>query len=342
MPTTKKASRQSAYVSGIRRLNGLLRATEVQMIRAEPTRLASFVAIAALTSAAAEPTEKIMPVVAGLTPTVSTRNRMFSAFAAVNSRLDTALVAAMRRSTGLVRTNRTPSRASASIPRRSVTAGAFSGVRTCHRQKALATKLSASASSAFAAPASCTSHPPTPGPTIWPPGADRLHGRVALHEVVAAHDRRQVGLVADLEDDPHQAGHGRRHDQQRERQPVGRRGHGDRDQHERAHDVRPDEQRTAAPAVQPDAGGQPDHEERGGLDRAEHAELERRRVQQEHRDQRERDPADLGAHLGHRLAERHITKIPVTPEPGLVVLHKSPIPPRRHASGQKGKDRRDG
>ena len=141
-----------------------------------------------------------------------------------------------------------------------------------------------------------------PWPTL---AANLLIGHVEEHGADAGDQRDHVQLPDGQ--DPHEL---------RER---------DGSQHGRADQVVDDEHPAKPHPVHPRAGGQPDDEERGGLERGQQADLERRRMQHQDRDQRQCQLADHRAELADRLAN------PQPPE--FEVMPQTAAPPGRGAVG---------
>ena len=80
------------------------------------------------------------------------------------------------------------------------------------------------------------------------------------------------------------------------------------------HEVRDDEDRSAAQAVDPDAGRQCKQQKRQELDRAEHRDLERARIEHEDGGERQRQRRNLRADLADRLPGPQLQEVAVTPE----------------------------
>ena len=144
-----------------------------------------------------------------------------------------------------------------------------------------------------------------------------LERRVPRHELVAADERREVGLVRDVE------GHGQRARDERgdvqlaERERVREVRDRNRREHGGPSEVGHDQDRSAAQAVDPDARRQREQEEGEEVDGAERCHLERARVEDEDRRQRDRELRYLRAELADRLAGPELEEVAVTPQPAL-------------------------
>ena len=129
-----------------------------------------------------------------------------------------------------------------------------------------------------------------------------LELRVALEDVLAVDQRRQVRLVGDVEED----GQAAVDEADQVQLPDGQRaeGGGDRDRQQRGRpaQVADDQDRPPAHAVDPHAGGQADQDERQELDRRQQAEFERGDVQDQGGDERDGQRRHLRAELADRLA----------------------------------------
>ena len=117
---------------------------------------------------------------------------------------------------------------------------------------------------------------------------------IALDELVALQDRRQVGLIGDVEEDRHQPVHEPDDVQLPDRQAAQRIGDRDRHEHRGTTEVADDKDPPFREAIDPHARRQREQEEGQELDRRQQADFAGRRVQQHGRDERDRDLADLG------------------------------------------------
>jgi hypothetical protein len=147
-----------------------------------------------------------------------------------------------------------------------------------------------------------------------PGGARDFELRVAVDEPIPSHQARQVRLVRDVEEHgQHPRGEGDQEelDDRQRAQPVGRRDGGQR---RRAPEVGRDHDRTAPDPVDPRARRKADEQERRELAGAEHADLEWRGVEDQDRDQRERDHRHVGAELAHHVGPPEAHEVPVAPE----------------------------
>ena len=110
-----------------------------------------------------------------------------------------------------------------------------------------------------------------PPPIGWPRivAADWLTWSFELpsSELVALEDRRQVGLVGDVEEDRHHAVDEPDEVELPDRQDAGRLGDRDRDEHQRPAEIADDEDPPPREPVDPDAGRQGEQQERQELDR---------------------------------------------------------------------------
>ena len=131
--------------------------------------------------------------------------------------------------------------------------------------------------------------------------AARLELRVAVDDLVAVDDGRQVGLVRDVEEDRGAAIDEPDDVELPDREPIERECDQERQQRDGADEVTGDHDRTAPHAVDPDTRGQAQQDERQELDRREQAELERRHIQRRRRDQGQREQGDLGPEDADRL-----------------------------------------
>jgi hypothetical protein len=142
-----------------------------------------------------------------------------------------------------------------------------------------------------------------------PGGADRLHCGVAGQHLMPADHRGQVALVPHIEEDPGEAGQQRHRHQVRDGQEPQHGAERDGGQQHAAHQIARDEDRPPAPPVEPCAGRQPDDRERERPGCRHEPEFERRSIQSQHRQQRDRDTADLRAELARGLPEQQQAEI---------------------------------
>src|SRR5439155_2023051 len=87
-----------------------------------------------------------------------------------------------------------------------------------------------------------------------------------------------------------------------------------RSERERAPEVRHHEDRPARQPVDPDPGRQAEEQERKEVDRSKRRDLERRRVQRQDGDERQRDARDLRAELTDALSRPELQKIGMPPQ----------------------------
>jgi hypothetical protein len=155
---------------------------------------------------------------------------------------------------------------------------------------------------------------------------------VALEQLVGLHQRRQVGLVGDVEEDGEHAGDEADRVQLADGEGVELVGDRDRQQRGRAPQVAGDQHRPAAQPVHPDARRQADEHEGGELDGAEQADLERRGVEDGDRHQRQRQQGHLAAELADGLGGPQLHEVAVAPQaPAGLSRHRRP--PRRCRGG---------
>src|SRR5262249_17845261 len=102
--------------------------------------------------------------------------------------------------------------------------------------------------------------------------------------------------------------------QLREREDARQRPERDRSQQERLAEAGPEHHRRPPEAVDDDAGHEAEHERRQQLGRAEHAHLAGGGAQGQHRDQRDRELADLRPRVGEELCGPEDRERPVAPE----------------------------
>ncbi len=143
----------------------------------------------------------------------------------------------------------------------------------------------------------------------------RLELGVALHQLVGSHERGQVRLVRDIEEDRRDAGDEADRvelpDRQCSQRPRGRDG---AERHE-SHEVPGDQDRTPPKPVDPRARGEREQEERQELEDAKQGHLEDARLQGHRRDVRDREEAHLRAELADRLADPEATVVVVAEQP---------------------------
>ena len=132
--------------------------------------------------------------------------------------------------------------------------------------------------------------------------AGRLELSVGLRDPSHRHQGRDDALVGDVEEDRRHAQHQGHHVELPDVQDAEPPQHRDGRQGEGADEIGPDHHRPLPHPVDPGAGGQPDQQEGGHAGRVEDADLSVRGVQQQHRDHRQRQAADLLAHLAQGLA----------------------------------------
>ena len=144
-----------------------------------------------------------------------------------------------------------------------------------------------------------------------------LEFRVAVAELIAIDERRQVRLVRDVEEHREHTRDEHHDEQLAKREPSEPPREGDRCQRDRAPDVAGHEDRPAADAVDNDAGREAEEQERGELDGAERADREGARVERLDREQRQRQQADLAPQLADRLGGPQPDEVRVAEERSL-------------------------
>ena len=176
------------------------------------------------------------------------------------------------------------------------------------------TKLAASAMIAYGRRDRADQHarPARPGDLRHRDG--ELELRVAVDELLAVDERREVRLIRDVEEDGADPDHELEDEQVPEAQGVGRPEDRDEREQHRAGRVAGDEDRPAAQAVDPDAGGQREEDERQEAEHAEQRELDRRGVQLVGGEQRDREGRDRRAELADRLSGPELEEVGVAPE----------------------------
>ena len=239
----------------------------------------------------------------GERPSSRTAKTRMIANATLEKKFDVAVQPACARRFGLPKTNRRPSFSSVHmLGLRAVDSvylafGGSSGLRMRRMNRPETTKLSASTSTAYGAVKIWTSTPAIPGPVDLRGRAADLELRVAVDDLVAIDERREVGLYATSKNTwqmptrkptdvelPRASEHPRV---------------GDRDRREErcAREVADDEDRPPTETVDPDARRQGEDDEREEVERAEDSDLERARVEHDDRDEAEREVVDLRAEL---------------------------------------------
>lgn len=145
--------------------------------------------------------------------------------------------------------------------------------------------------------------------------ADRRELRVALHELVASHQMRQVADVCDVEEHgqyPVQQGHGV---QQPDAEQVGPPGERDRQEGRRAQEVAADQHGPLPHPVDPCPGREPDQQRARRGRRGQQADLELVGVQGRDRHQRQRQEDDPVAQLPECGGGEEAAEVPVVEEP---------------------------
>ncbi len=141
-----------------------------------------------------------------------------------------------------------------------------------------------------------------------------LELRIALDEILAADERRQVALVGDVEEDREAPGDEPDDVELPDRERAEHVRDRDGSEGHRASEVARDEDGPAAETVHPDPGRQPEEDEREELERAEEGDLERGRVEQDDRRERQGQLRDLRADLADGLGGPQLEEIGVAPE----------------------------
>ena len=134
-----------------------------------------------------------------------------------------------------------------------------------------------------------TSSSAEPRPADLRGGAADLELRVAVDDLVALDERREVRLVRDVEEDRADADEEPDDVELAEREDVGDVRDRDRREERGASEVAGDEDRASPEPVDPDAGRQREEQEREELDGSERGDLERAGVEDEDRDERQRE-----------------------------------------------------
>ena len=141
-----------------------------------------------------------------------------------------------------------------------------------------------------------------------------LQLRVPLDELVPVDERRQIRLVGNVEEDgrdPDEEAHCKELPDRQRIECVRDR---DRDQEPRARKISEDENRTTRQTIDPHSRRQADEDEREKLDDVQGRDLEHRRVQHDHRGERQRERAELRPELTDGLRRPELEKIRVLPE----------------------------
>ena len=144
--------------------------------------------------------------------------------------------------------------------------------------------------------------------------ARELELRVALDQLVALDDARQVRLVGDIEEDLERARQEGDNVDLDEREPVAEEGDRDGCQERRARDVGTDEDGPAPHPIDPHARRQREEDPRQEADDAEDAELEGISVQDQRGQQRHAEQRDLVAELADRLAGPELHEVALPPQ----------------------------
>jgi len=164
-----------------------------------------------------------------------------------------------------------------------------------------AAKLAASTATAYGAVIAPISSPARPGPCDLRARPAELELRVPLDELLFGDERREIGLVCDVEEDGERAGDKADDVELPDRHVPDDRGERDGAEGECPPDVRGDEDRPPCEPVDPNARRQREEEEGQHLDRPEEGDTERGRIERDDGDEREREVRDLRAELADRL-----------------------------------------
>ena len=148
-------------------------------------------------------------------------------------------------------------------------------------------------------------------------GAADLELRVALDDLLALDERRQVRLVRDVEEDLEHADQEPDDEKLGEREDIGDVRERDRQQEQRASEVADDEDRPSGKSVDPHPGGEREDDEGKEFDRPQHRDLEGARVQHQDRHQRQGQLTRLRAELADRLRRPQLQEVAVAPEPAV-------------------------
>ena len=141
-----------------------------------------------------------------------------------------------------------------------------------------------------------------------------LELRVALDDLVALDERRDVRHVRDVEEDGADPDEEPDDEELSQRQDVGDVRDRDRREQRSAPEVARDEDRSARQPVDPDTCRKREEDERQELDDAERRDLERGRVEHEQRGKRERELGHLRPELADRLGRPELQEVRVPPE----------------------------
>src|SRR6185503_10719204 len=139
---------------------------------------------------------------------------------------------------------------------------------------------------------------------------------VALDELVTLHDRGQVALVGDVEEDRQAAVDEPDEVQLPDREPTEGERDRDRDQAERPPEVAHDQDWPPPQAIHPDAGGQAQEDERQEFDRAEEGELERRDLEDRRRDEGQGEQRHLRPEDADGLGRPELQEVRMPEEAG--------------------------
>ena len=145
--------------------------------------------------------------------------------------------------------------------------------------------------------------------------ATHLQLAVALDQVVAVDQRRQVRLVGDVEEHREDAGQQAHQVELLDAQRAEQGGDRNRAEQERAAEVGEDQDGSAPQTVDPDAGEQAEQQERREFEGAQQPHLARRRVEHQRRRQRNGQQTDLAAKARNRLPSPQLHKLGMSPQP---------------------------
>jgi hypothetical protein len=142
-----------------------------------------------------------------------------------------------------------------------------------------------------------------------------LQLRIALDQLVALHERRQVRLVRDVEEDGQHADDEGDGEELQDVERAERVRDRDRSEGERASHVADDQDRPSREPVDPDTGREGEQQERQLLEDGQRRDGEGARMEDVDRRQRQREQRELRAELADRLPGPELEEVPVAPEP---------------------------
>ena len=284
-----------------------------------PNRRESRIAVNAATSEPAAPIEKTMPIRPGERPSSRTANTRKIENATLKKKFDVAVHPACARRFGLPRTKRRPSLSSVHMlglrPSIVATSGAAPPLRIPRMKSPEATKLSASRSTAYGAVKTSHEHAAEARAADLRRRAADLELRVPLDDLVAVDERREVRHVRDVEEDLEDPDEEADDEELPERQDVCDVRDGDRRGESAARPKSPTIRigRRGRRSTQTPAGSVKRMNGRNSTV-VERGDLEGAGVEDEDRNERQREPADLRAELADRLGRPQLQEVAVAPE----------------------------